>query len=69
MFYPVTNWKAVTSAPGEYLIFLVLSLLVAYITPILVKKCKKLIFLKPLFGALLKIGDWIWKYVQIRHCF
>ncbi len=24
-----------------------------------VKKCKKMIFLKPLFGALPKIGDWI----------
>ena len=24
-----------------------------------VKKCKKIFFLKPLFGALPKIGDWI----------
>ena len=38
-----------------------------------VKKCglkmPKNNFLKPLFGALQKIGDWIWKYEQIRHGF
>ena len=34
-----------------------------------VKKCKKNIFFKPLFGTLPKIGDWIRKYVQIRHGF
>ena len=33
------------------------------------KKCRKITFLKPLFGALPKIGDWIQKYVQIRHGF
>ena len=33
-----------------------------------VKKCGKKMQ-KTNFGALLKIGDWIWKYVQIRHCF
>ena len=38
-----------------------------------VKKCGKKMqknnFFKPLFGALPKIGDWILKYVQIRHGF
>ena len=33
-----------------------------------VKKCKQIIN-KKLFGALPKIGDWILKYVQIRHGF
>ena len=33
------------------------------------KKCQKIIFFKPFFGALPKIFDWIRKYVQIRHVF
>ena len=33
------------------------------------KKSQQIFFLKPLFGALPKIGDWIWKYEQIRHGF
>ena len=34
----------------------------------LVAECgTKITFLKPLYGALPKISDWIRKYVQIRH--
>ena len=34
-----------------------------------VKECKNNNFLKPLFGALPKMRDWIQKYVQICHGF
>ena len=34
-----------------------------------VKKCKQIFFFKPFSGALPKIGDWIQKYVPIRHGF
>ena len=38
-------------------------------TNILFQKTQKITFLKHLFGALPKIGDWIQKYVQICHGF
>ena len=33
------------------------------------KKCQQIICLKPLYGELPKICDWIRKYVQIYHNF
>ena len=53
--------------PGTFEIVL-MDLIRPNVSKNVVTKCQNIIF-KPLFGPLLKIGDWIQKYVQIHHGF
>ena len=66
----VRGWLTPYSTPRVVSVWQVAASLVAECgTNILFKKLQKSLFKKTLFGALPKISDWIWKYVQICHGF